>query len=407
MKFLPNRIRTVLFLAIRYSKGRSPFLKLMNFLSTFGVFVGVCALIVVLSVMTGIRKQIRDKILGVTPHILIAKHGDVIENWKEIIEKIESLDGVRGVFPLVVGNAIMRKDKISASVVVQCIPPEYIRKALLYERFLKDGSIFGGNKVNVGKVLAKNLDIHVGDKVLLISPYGGATLFGFVPNSLEAEISGVVEVGIFDWDSVFVFMDLSACDELFDTANWVSSIAVMLDDPDRAEIVSLQMEGRLGENFLAIPWTRTQKNLFSAMKLEKLGMTIILSLIIVIASFNILSTITVLVRDKMKDIAILKVFGFSSWEIRFIFMGVGLWIGLRGIIMGTLGGVIISFLISKYGIVQLPEDVYFISRLPSELSLGDIFLSWFVAFFSSFLSSFFPVSRALRREPFEVLRREL
>ena len=179
----------------------------------------------------------------------------------------------------------------------------------------------------------------------------------------------------------------------------------LLDEPDKADFVSGIIESTFPE-FVALPWTRTQKNLFAALRLEKIGMTLVLGLIVVVASFNILSTLTILVRDKSKDIAVLKVFGFSSHKIRLIFLGVGVMIGIVGILLGTFLGLIISFAISKYKIIHLPEDVYFISHLPSELNFFDILLSWAVAFFSSLISGWFPVSYAIRKEPFDILRKE-
>ncbi len=378
----------------------------MSSLSIIGVGVGVATLIVVLSVMTGLRKQLKEKILGITPHILITKYGGVIEGWEKFVDEVKKIKGVRDVFPLIVGNSILKKDEITTSVVLQCIPSKYVKDALFFRKFLKYGEIFSDGKVNVGHQLAKNLNLDVGDKVLIVSPYGGATIFGFIPNTTEVEISGIVEVGIFDWDSVFVFLDISQCQELFDTGSWVSSVAVMLDEPDKADFVSGIIESTFPE-FVALPWTRTQKNLFAALRLEKIGMTLVLGLIVVVASFNILSTLTILVRDKSKDIAVLKVFGFSSHKIRLIFLGVGVMIGIVGILLGTFLGLIISFAISKYKIIHLPEDVYFISHLPSELNFFDILLSWAVAFFSSLISGWFPVSYAIRKEPFDILRKEV
>ncbi len=377
----------------------------MSSLSIIGVGVGVATLIVVLSVMTGLRKQLKEKILGITPHILITKYGGVIEGWEKFVDEVKKIKGVRDVFPLIVGNSILKKDEITTSVVLQCIPSKYVKDALFFRKFLKYGEIFSDGKVNVGHQLAKNLNLDVGDKVLIVSPYGGATIFGFIPNTTEVEISGIVEVGIFDWDSVFVFLDISQCQELFDTGSWVSSVAVMLDEPDKADFVSGIIESTFPE-FVALPWTRTQKNLFAALRLEKIGMTLVLGLIVVVASFNILSTLTILVRDKSKDIAVLKVFGFSSHKIRLIFLGVGVMIGIVGILLGTFLGLLISFAISKYKIIHLPEDVYFISHLPSELNFFDILLSWAVAFFSSLISGWFPVSYAIRKEPFDILRKE-
>ena len=405
MKF--SRYNFLFFLALRYSKGRSPFLRLMILLSTLGVMVGVGALIVVLSVMTGIRAELKRKILAGTPHILITKMGGVIDDWENTIRKIEEIRGVKGVFPLVVGNAILKKNGLTTSVVVQCIPAPLVQKALDFTKFIKKGEIFSDGKINVGIQLAKNIDLKIGDKVTLVSPYGDATLFGFIPNTAEVEVTGIVEVGIFDWDSVFVFMTLKTCDELFDTKNWVTSIAVQLNDPDDAEEISEVVQRTLKYPYVSTPWTRMQKNLFAAMQLEKVGMTLILTLIIVVASFNILSTITILVREKAKDIAVMKTFGITSSEIKKIFLGVGLWIAGRGIILGTILGLTISYLISKYEIIHLPEDVYYISRLPADVNLKDVLLSWAIALTSSFFASYFPVSRAVKSEPFDILRREV
>ncbi len=407
MRFLLNKERYgAFFLALRYSRGRSPFLRFMNFLSTAGISIGVATLILTLSVMSGMREEIRDKILGITPHVLVMKSGEVIRDWEDEVEKIREIEGVEDVFPLMVANAIVRKGDVTASCVVQCIPTRFINEEK-FKNFIRKGKIFSGNYVNVGKVLAKNLGLDIGDSITLISPYGETTMFGFVPNTTDVEVGGVVEVGIFDWDSVFVFVDMAICDQLFDTRNWASSIAVMLKNPDDAEKFAWIISANLDHSFFALPWTKTQKNLFAAMQLEKLGMTIILTLIIIVASFNILSTLAILVRDKARDIAVMKTFGVSVKEIRNSFLGVGLWICARGTAIGTFIGLILVFLLSKYKIIKLPEDVYFISYLPAKLEVWDIVLSWIIAFVPSFFASLFPVLKAMKKEPFEVLRREV
>jgi len=379
----------------------------MILLSTAGVSVGVCALIVVLSVMTGIRGELKRKILAGTPHILITKMGGIIENWEDVVSKIEKINGVKGVFPLIVANAILKKDGLTSSVVVQCIPSELVEKALDFKKFIKKGEIFSDEKINVGIQLARNIEIDVGDDVTIISPYGDATMFGFIPNTVQVQVGGIVEIGIFDWDAVFVFMTLKTCDELFDTKNWVTSIAVQLDDPENADRISAVIQEVLKYPFVSTPWTRMQKNLFAAMQLEKIGMTLILTLIVIVASFNILSTLTILVREKSKDIAVMKTFGMITSEIRNIFLGVGLWIALRGIFFGTVLALIICYIISNYDIIHLPEDVYYISRLPADVNLKDVILSWLIALVSSLLASYFPVSKAIKSEPFEILRREI
>jgi len=395
------------FLSIRYSKGRSGFLRFMNILSVLGIAIGVGALIVVLSVMTGIREELRNKILGINPHILVIKSGGIIEDWENLAEKLKKIKGVKDIFPLFVGNAIIRKEELTSSVVIQCIPPEFVKNSERFKKLLKSGEIFEGKKAVIGSILSKNIGLDIGDKITIISPYGQATAFGFVPNATEVEISGIIEVGIFDWDSVFVFLDLEICNDLFETKNFVSSIAVMLDNPDQAESKSYEIQSLIRYPFFALPWTKTQKNLFAAMQLEKIGMTIILGLIILVASFNILSTLAILLRDKSKDIAILKSFGVSVSEIRRAFLGVGMIIAAKGIILGTILGIFISFVISKYKIIQLPEDVYFISSLPSRIKIQDIIVSWTIALVSSFISSIIPVQRAIKKEPFEILRKEL
>lgn len=395
------------FLSLRYSKGRSPFLRFMNALSTLGISIGVGTLIVVLSVMAGVREELRNKILGINPHILIIKSGGLIDDWQKVTENLKKTDGVSDVFPLFVGNAIVRKEELTSSVVIQCIPSEFVKNSNGFRRLLKSGEPFEDNRAVVGAVLSKNLGLEIGDKITIISPYGESTMFGFVPNTTEALISGIIEVGIFDWDSVFLFLDLKKCDELFETKNWVSSIAVMLKNPDEADAKSYEIQEKLKYPFFALPWTKTQKNLFAAMQLEKIGMTVILTLIILVASFNILSTLAILLRDKSKDIAVLKVFGFSLSEIRRAFLGVGMIIAIKGIILGTVLGLGISLLISKYKIIHLPEDVYFISTLPTKLKIQDIILSWAIALTTSLISSIIPVQRAIKKEPFEILRKEL
>ena len=394
------------FIARKYIKGKSPFLRVMSFLSTFGVCLGVGALITVLSVMSGLREAIREKILGTSPHIIITRLGGAIEGWDEIIEKIKKIEGVKSAFPLVIGNAILKHGEISESVVVQCVTENLI-KDFEVKNFLKEGGIFeSAGDILVGGVLKSNLDLKLESEVWLVSMFGRTTPFGFIPNTSKFRVGGVIELGIYDWDSVFVFVKLSDCKELFGLGNWVTSIGVFLKDPASADEISVKVSEELGFPFFAKPWTKTQKNLFAAMQLEKFGMSLLLTLIIIVASFNIFSTVTVLVREKSRDIAIMKTFGFTPKDLKRIFSTVGLWIGIKGTLLGIALGLVLCFIIKEYGIIQLPPDVYYISRLPVKVKIQDVLGSSVLSMVMSFLASYYPASKAAKAEPFEVLRFE-
>ena len=395
-----------IFLARRYLSGRSSFLRVMNVLSTLGVMIGVGALVVILSVMNGMRRAIKEKILGTSPHVMVFSFDGQIENWREVVQKINEVDGVKSAFPLVVANAIARHKHLTASVVVQCLDASLTQKAIELEKFLRKGEVFSEGKIDVGIWLAKNLSVDVGDELVLISPYGDTTVFGYIPSASKFEVGGIFEVGIFDWDSVFVFMTLADCHKLFGIEGFVTTVGVMLRDPDIAFEVSRKIQDVLGEEFLVKPWMELQKNLFSAMQLEKIGMAILLTIIIIVASFNIFSTITVLVRDKEKEIAVMKVFGMQTSSLKRIFTLVGVLIGLRGIFLGTLVGLFVCWILSKYKIITLPADVYYITYLPVDVEVFDIVLVWCLALLISFLSSYIPSAKAVSKQPFEVLRRE-
>lgn len=400
------------FMARRYLKGRSPYLKLMSLFSTTGVTLGVASLITVLGVMTGLRKEIREKILGTSPHILVLKVGGKINGWREIVKTIDGIEGVKTAFPFIISNGLLRSEIFSSSVILHCSDPTSLRKAFKINKMMRDGVFFEEYgetttpPIVIGRGILDSMDVKVGDVVWLVSPFGTATPLGYFPMMKKYKIVGAIEVGISDYDSSFVFMKLSDCMEFLSIDDWVASIGVMLDDPDDARKVSLKMLQKLGFPFYSKTWYEMNKNLFAAMQLEKVGMGILLTLIIIVASFNIFSTINVLTREKTRDIAIMKTFGVTSKSIKRMFTTLGLWIGLRGITFGTIIGLLLCFLIKKYGIVSLPEDVYYVSQLPVKVQIQDVAATWALALVISFIASRYPASRASKIEPFEALRYE-
>ncbi len=417
------------FIGLRYlkAKRKSRFISAISFISILGITVGVTALIVVLSVMTGFQDDLKEKILGINAHILVMEFGGSMRDYSGVTEVVKDVDGVRGASPFTYNQAMLSSEDGVLGAVVRGIDldtvgdvivlPEKIRAGSLsalsagFEEQAAKGALPG---IVIGKELATSLGATIGEEVKLISPMTTGGALGSVPRMAAFEVVGVFEVGMYDYDSGMAFISLANAQRFFKLGDTVTGVEVKINDIYKADEVSDTIGASLGGPYWTRTWMDMNRNLFSALKLEKAGMFIILTLIIAVAALNIISTLIMVVMEKGKEIAILKSMGATSASIMKIFMIEGIVIGITGTFFGTAIGLaaalnlqkIVGFLEEIFNFTLMPMDVYYISGLPSKVVPSSVVLIVLMSIGISFLATIYPSWKASRFDPVEGLRYE-
>ncbi len=396
-------MKTELMLSWRYlvTRRKEKFISLISFISVLGIAIGVMALIVVLAVMTGFDRELHDKIVGNQAHITLTGF-EAIDNsqYPLLSERLVSNKNVEVISPALQGQVLLKEGEKFFAVGLKGIEPKQEAKVTKISKYLFLGSLgdLGQGNIIIGKELAAYLGLTLGSNITLYSPLGKQHIL---------RVSGIFSSGMYDYDLNLVFTDLKTAQLIFALPNKFSSISIKLKDPDLAARVKEELVRTIGFNYSLKTWQEANQNFFAALKLEKLVMFIILALIILVASFNIISTLIVMVVEKTKDIGVLKALGLSSKGIRMIFTLQGLIIGVVGILLGALGGVTLCALLKKYQFVKLPQDIYYLERLPVAIELWpDIFLIVTVAMAIVLISTIYPASKAASLKPVEALRYE-
>ncbi len=389
-----------LWISFRYlvSRRKEKFISIISFISIMGVALGVTALIVVLAVMSGFDNDLREKIVGTNSHIIIEKEGGITD-YNDVVAEINKIPHVKASSPFINGQALIRQDEQVLGLILRGIDPVRERDVTNIQKYLESGTIeVKKDTVLIGKELSLRLGLKIGDTISLISAAD--------PKPKSFKVAGIFNSGMFEYDMSLVFTNLEGAQAFYATGNVAGGIGVRLDDVNRADSIKKDVQEKIGFDYWVRSWSELNKNLFSALKLEKIVMFIILALIVVVACFNIASALIMMVMEKTKDIGILKSIGADNRSIRKIFMLDGFLIGFAGTALGAIGGFGLSYLLKTYQFIKLPKDIYYIDRLPVNLELRDAIIVITVAMIISLLSTLYPSWQAAKMEPVEALRYE-
>jgi lipoprotein-releasing system permease protein len=409
-----------LFIGLRYTraKRRNHFISFISLISMLGMALGVMALIVVLSVMNGFQKEIRARMLGASPHLEVVADGGQMNDWPAILDKVARNPQVLAAAPYVSGQGMLSIGRNVQGVMVRGIDPSKETAITELSNKIKAGALddlrSGEFGIVLGTDLARALGVRLHDKILLIAPQGQFTPAGMMPRLKQFRVVGLFEIGMAPYDNSLALINIGDAQKLFRLGNAVTGISAKLRDTDLAPRVAAELQSDLPDNLYANDWTRQNSNYFRAVQMEKKMMFIILSLIVAVAAFNIVSTLVMAVTDKQADIAILRTLGASPRSIMKIFIVQGVVIGVVGTLLGSVSGIVLAlnldvvvpFIEQLFRVQFLAKDVYYISELPSDLRYHEVMLVTGISFLISLLATLYPSYRASKTQPAEALRYE-
>jgi lipoprotein-releasing system permease protein len=407
-------------IGLRYThaKRRNHFISFISLISMLGIILGVTALIVVISVMNGFQDELRDRILGVAAHLEITGPNNRLSDWPALAAQVKQNTEVKGYAPYVTGQGLLVYGDATKGAMIRGVLPAMEQHVSALGKDMKAGRLSdlkaGEFGIALGKDLARSLGVGLGDKVAVIAPQGVFTPAGLIPRIKQFRVVGIFSAGMYEYDAGLALINLSDAQKLYRLGDDVSGLRLRLDDMFRAPLVTRELAHSLEGNYYLTDWTMTHTNFFRAVGIEKRMMFIILTLIVAVAAFNIVSTLVMVVTDKQADIAILRTLGASPGSIMQVFMMQGSLIGLIGTLLGVAGGVVLALNVETVvpviehvlGINLFPADVYYISELPSKLVWSDVAWIAGVALGLSFLATLYPSWRASRVQPAEALRYE-
>lgn len=409
-----------LLIGLRYTraKRRNHFISFISMISMLGIGLGVAALIVVLSVMNGFQKELRTRILGVASHIQITAINGELPNWPALAAQAMQHPEVKASAPFVQSQAMFTVDGGVKGSLVRGILPDQEDRVADFRKTIKSGSLDdlrpGEFGVVLGADLARSLRVFTGDKVTLIAPQGTVTPAGVVPRLKSFRVVGIFEVGMFEYDSGLALIHLEDAQKLYQLGDNVTGVRLKVDDLFQAPRIARELARFVDADAYLHDWTKSHANFFRAVQIEKNMMFIILSLIVAVAAFNLVSTLVMAVTDKQADIAILRTLGARPLSIMAIFVVQGALVGFIGLGLGIVGGValainidvVVPFIERMLGVHFLSKEVYYISDLPSELLWSDVWGVTAIAFVLALLATLYPSWRASRVNPAEALRYE-
>ena len=421
--FRPHTMPYELFISLRYlkAKRKQAFISLISFISVGGVTLGVTALIIVLAVMTGFKNDVRDKILGTMAHVVVQQHGASIEDPQALLTQLDSLKHIHSIAPYVNGQVLISSADNVAGIRVMGINPRKKKAVEHLETRLVEGSVglLEGKYLNLdslsgpkrdgiilGLELAKILGVFSGDEVTLLLPMGRILPTGPIPKLKKLRVVGVVSSGFYEYDAGLAYISLTAAQRFFSMGTDVSGLEIRLNDVEQTQAVARTIAKTLGPRYQVQNWAEMNQSLFSAINLEKLAMFLILALIVLVAAFNIISTLVMMVMDKHADIAILKSMGANPTSIMKIFMFEGSVIGVLGTVLGTGFGLVFCWVADANKLIRMNGGAYYLDHLPFTVTFQDVLLVILASLSICFLSTLYPARQASKLDPVVIFRYE-
>jgi lipoprotein-releasing system permease protein len=399
-------MNTELFIARRYLRSKNKrFLSFSSSIAIGGVFIGVAALLITLSMMNGFQNELRRRILGGTPHIIVRKYfNEPVSDHEDIMTRLTQYRFLRAAAPFIIQKSIVRFQKQMDGVVIKGVDAALEKNITEIGHKMIDGVFDLDGGCVLGIELAHNLKVRVGDTLVIVSPFGEH--LGLLPRAKKVVLKGIFDFGYYDYNSTILYMDIKDVQALFEMGNSVSGVELSVDDVYKTPQYAKTIETELGYPYRAQDWIETNHSVFAALKLEKIITFIVLTLIILVAGFNIVGTLVNMVKKKTKEIGILRSYGFTSKGIMMIFIYHGTIIGILGTVLGLIFAYITCSLLSGYEFINLPGDVYFIETLPVEMSLHDFLVTALAAIIITFLATIYPAKHATQLTTVEALRNE-
>jgi len=405
-----------LFIGGRYLKTRQKqsFITFITILSIAGVMVGVMALIVVMAVMAGFESDLKSRILGVESHVVLGRYNGQFADYRNVLNQVLAMEDVEAATPYIYSQVMLRSSAGVSGAILRGILPDSAGSVIqsfngtsLEERFtveLKENENKACPGIILGKELARNIGVIKGDTVYLISPRGMLSPMGHIPAMKRFQVTDYFESGMYEYDGSFAYVHLKDAQKILRMGDTVTGIEIRVNDIYDAKEIGEKMAAEIGPAYWAKDWMQMNRNLLSALKLEKAVMFIILTLIILVAVFNIASSLIMMVMKKTKDIGILKAMGATSQNIRKIFVFNGMVVGTIGTLCGACLGFLLCILLKQYHFIELDPDVYYITTLPVDLKVLDVVSIASAALVICFLATLYPAHQASRVDPVEAIR---
>jgi lipoprotein-releasing system permease protein len=403
-----------LFIALRYllARRKQAFISLISLISMLGVAVGVMALIIALALMTGLQGELRDRILGSTAHVYVWRSGGLVD-YRADVAKLTKLEGVLGAGPAILGKALISTERADAFISLKGVDPELEANVTDIQKAMLQGSIADLTPVSaddvpgilIGRNLAQQLGVAVGDTVTLLTPQGTLSPMGMIPRTRRVRVAGVYTLGLYEFDAAYGFVSLEFAERLLGKAA-PDLIELRVANIDEAPQISDRVVSEFGGDYVSQDWGDMNQALFSALWLEKMAISITIGLIVMVGALNIISSLILLVRQKSRDIAILKTMGTSSRRVMGIFMMQGLVIGVVGTTLGAVSGLLLCYVLDRFQLIKIPMDVYQVSHVPFIVLPLDLLTVVVASVLICFLATIYPSRQASSLDPVQALRAE-
>ena len=406
------------YIAYKYlrSKKSSRFTSIISKSSVIGISLGIAAIIVVMSIMNGFHSEMRDKILSMVSHVIVTEKNYTLKNWDKLKFKIDKNKLVLNSAPYVEGQAMISFDGNVHGIQLKGIIPEYEKNVTSLSDNIIEGDLnnigLKPYQISIGIDLAKKMNLSIGDKITLVIPRANTTLIGIVPRLKRFEVGSIFKFGMQQYDKNLVFIDINEAQILYDMGSNVTGLRLKLNDLFKVKKVSNFINSNFSSDYIVIDWTMMNKNFFNALQMEKTMLMLLMFLIVLVATFNIISSLFMVVSEKKSDIAILKTIGMNSKNVMYIFILQGTFLGIAGIVIGLGIGLLISlnldyvvaFIEYILGHSLLNSDIYMISTVPVKIEVKDLLYVSIISFVFALLSAIYPAINASKTKPAEVLK---